>query len=150
MKKEPTLYDKICRILNLWIFGAVLILILLCFFGCSPNYFTNLAKKYEPYNFVESSEIQQPIDTNARYIFKRDTTIIQFNTPEQKTQIVYTPSGRDTSIIYINATTEPDTIKQVVQTMQPEAMQINRFVIVVFSVLITLFFITLLIITLKK
>ena len=148
--KEPTLYDKICRILNLWIFGGFLILILLFFFGCSPNYFTNLAKRYEPYNFIETSEITQPIDTNAKYIFKRDTTIIQFNTPEQKTQIVYTPAGRDTSIIYINATTEPDTIKQVVQTTQPEAIQINRFIVVVFSVLITLFFITLLIITLKK
>ena len=57
--KEPTLYDKICHMLNLWIFGGILILILLFFFGCSPNYFTNLAKRYEPYNFVERSEITQ-------------------------------------------------------------------------------------------
>jgi len=150
MKKEPTLYDKICRILNMWIFGAILILILLFFFGCSPNYFTNLAKRYEPYNFVERSEITQPIDTNARYIFKRDTTIINFNTPEQKTRIIYTPSGRDTSIIYINATTEPDTIKQILQTAQPETMRINRFVLIAISVLVILFFITLLLIALKK
>jgi len=148
--KDRTLYDKICHILNLWIFGGVLILILLFFFGCSPNYFTNLAKRYEPYNFVERSEITDPIDTNARYIFKRDTTIINFNTPEQKTRIIYTPAGRDTSIIYINATTEPDTVKQVIQTAQPEAIRINRFVIIAISVLVTLFFITLLLITLKK
>ena len=148
--KERTLYDKICRILNLWIFGAIFIILLLSMCGCNPNFFTKLAKKYEPYNFVETSEIKQAIDTNAKYIFKRDTTIIQFNTPEQKTQIVYTPAGRDTSIIYINATTEPDTVKQIIQSTQPEAMQINRFVVVVFFVLITLFFITLLVIRLKK
>jgi len=136
--KDRTLYDKICRILNLWIFGGVLILILLFFFGCSPNYFTNLAKRYEPYNFIERSEITDPIDTNARYVFKRDTTIINFNTPEQKTRIIYTPSGRDTSIIYINATTEPDTIKQVLQTAQPEPMTRINFPIIFSAVALIL------------
>lgn len=148
--KEPTLYDKICHILNLWIFGGILILILLSLFGCNPNFFTKLAKRYEPYNFIERSEVTQPIDTTGKFVFYRDTTIIQFNTPEQKTQIVYTPSGRDTSIIYINATTEPDTIKQVIQTAQFEAIRINRFIIIAISVLVTLFFITLLLIILKK
>lgn len=148
MKRHPI--DDVKHVLRLWSMGIILILILLSMCGCNPNFFTKLAKRYEPYNFIERSEISEPIDTNARYIFRRDTTIIHFNTPEQKTRIIYTPSGRDTSIIYINATTEPDTIKQVLQTAQPETIRINRFVIIAISVLVTLFFITLLLIALKK
>jgi hypothetical protein len=117
--------------------------IAICFISCSPNYWTNRAKKYEPYNFKQKIEIQKSIDTSQKFVIHRDTTIINFNTPQQKTRIVYTPVGRDTSIIYINAITKADTtIKKEINTIETEvstkkfAMYLLTFICIIFTLLI--------------
>ncbi len=117
--------------------------IAICFISCSPNYWTTKAKKYEPYNFIKKFEIQKSIDTSNKYVIHRDTTIINFNTPQQKTRIVYTPVGRDTSIIYINAITKADTtIKKEIKTIEEEvstkkfAMYLLTFICVIFTMIL--------------
>ena len=117
--------------------------IAICFISCSPNYWTNRAKKYEPYNFTQKIDIQKSIDTSKQYVVHRDTTIINFNTPQQKTRIVYKPINKDTSIIYINAITKPDTtIRKEIKTIQKDisvkkyVMQLLAFISVIFTLLI--------------
>jgi len=106
--------------------------------SCSPNFWTNRAKKYEPYNFTQKIEIQKSIDTSQKFVIHRDTTIINFNTPQQKTRIVYTPVGRDTSIIYINAITKADTtIKKEIKTIQTE-VSTKKFVMYLLTFILIL------------
>ena len=117
--------------------------IAICFISCSPNYWTKKAKKYEPYNFKQKIEITKSVDTTKKFVIRRDTTIINFNTPQQKTRIVYTPVGRDTSIIYINAITKADTtIKKEINTIETEvstkkfAMYLLTFICVIFTLIL--------------
>ena len=111
--------------------------------SCNPNFWTNRAKKYEPYNFTQKVKITKSIDTSQKFVIRRDTTIINFNTPQQKTRIVYTPVGRDTSIIYINAITKADTtMKKEINTIQTEVstkkfvMYLLTFICFIFTLLI--------------
>lgn len=103
------------------IFVALCSLLLPLLYGCSPNFFTRLAKRYEPYNFTEKSEIKTYNDTTGKFgIYKSDTTIINFNTPQQKTQIIYVPVKSDSSIINVYAYPENDTIVKRAAIMQKE------------------------------
>ena len=118
--------------------------------SCSPNFWTNRAKKYEPYNFTQKIEIQKSIDTSQKFVIHRDTTIINFNTPQQKTRIVYTPVGRDTSIIYINAITKADTtIKKEINTIQTE-VSTKKFVMYLLTFISVIFTLLIIILIIKK
>jgi len=118
--------------------------------SCSPNFWTNRAKKYEPYNFTQKIEIQKSIDTSQKFVIHRDTTIINFNTPQQKTRIVYTPVGRDTSIIYINAITKADTtIKKEIKTIQTE-VSTKKFVMYLLTFICFIFTLLIIILIIKK
>lgn len=122
----------------------------ICFISCSPNFWTNKAKKYEPYNFTQKIEIQKSIDTSQKFVIHRDTTIINFNTPQQKTRIVYTPVGRDTSIIYINAITKADTtIKKEIKTIQTE-VSTKKFVMYLLTFICFIFTLLIIILIIKK
>ena len=118
--------------------------------SCSPNFWTNRAKKYEPYNFTQKIEIQKSIDTSQKFVIHRDTTIINFNTPQQKTRIVYTPVGRDTSIIYINAITKADTTsKKEIKTIQAE-VSTKKFVMYLLTFICLIFTLLIIILLIKK
>ena len=122
----------------------------ICFISCSPNFWTNRAKKYEPYNFTKKIEITKSIDTSQKFVIRRDTTIINFNTPQQKTRIVYTPVGRDTSIIYINAITKADTtIKKEIKTIQTE-VSTKKFVMYLLTFISVIFTLLIIILIIKK
>lgn len=122
----------------------------ICFISCSPNFWTNKAKKYEPYNFTQKVEITKSIDTSQKFVIHRDTTIINFNTPQQKTRIVYTPVGRDTSIIYINAITKADTtIKKEIKTIQTE-VSTKKFVMYLLTFICFIFTLLIIILIIKK
>ncbi len=122
----------------------------ICFISCSPNFWTNRAKKYEPYNFTKKIEITKSIDTSQKFVIRRDTTIINFNTPQQKTRIVYTPVGRDTSIIYINAITKADTtIKKEIKTIQTE-VSTKKFVMYLLTFICFIFTLLIIILIIKK
>jgi len=124
--------------------------IAICFISCSPNFWTNRAKKYEPYNFTQKVEITKSIDTSQKFVIHRDTTIINFNTPQQKTRIVYTPVGRDTSIIYINAITKADTtIKKEINTIQTE-VSTKKFVMYLLTFICIIFTLLIIILIIKK
>jgi hypothetical protein len=127
--------------------------IAICFISCSPNFFTNRAKKYEPYNFTQKIEIQKSIDTSQKFVIYRDTTIINFNTPQQKTRIVYTPVGRDTSIIYINAITKADTtIKKEIKTIQQieKEMSMKKYLMYILAFISVIFTLLIIILIIKK
>lgn len=118
--------------------------------SCSPNFWTNRAKKYEPYNFTQKVEITKSIDTSQKFVIYRDTTIINFNTPQQKTRIVYTPVGRDTSIIYINAITKADTTsKKEIKTIQAE-VSTKKFVMYLLTFICLIFTLLIIILLIKK
>ena len=118
--------------------------------SCNPNFWTNRAKKYEPYNFTQKVKITKSIDTSQKFVIRRDTTIINFNTPQQKTRIVYTPVGRDTSIIYINAITKADTtIKKEIKTIQTE-VSTKKFVMYLLTFISVIFTLLIIILIIKK
>ena len=122
----------------------------ICFISCSPNFWTNRAKKYEPYNFTQKVKITKSIDTSQKFVIRRDTTIINFNTPQQKTRIVYTPVGRDTSIIYINAITKADTtMKKEINTIQTE-VSTKKFVMYLLTFISVIFTLLIIILIIKK
>ena len=118
--------------------------------SCNPNFWTNRAKKYEPYNFTQKVKITKSIDTSQKFVIRRDTTIINFNTPQQKTRIVYTPVGRDTSIIYINAITKADTtMKKEINTIQTE-VSTKKFVMYLLTFICFIFTLLIIILIIKK
>ena len=118
--------------------------------SCNPNFWTNRAKKYEPYNFTQKVKITKSIDTSQKFVIRRDTTIINFNTPQQKTRIVYTPVGRDTSIIYINAITKADTtMKKEIKTIQTE-VSTKKFVMYLLTFISVIFTLLIIILIIKK
>ncbi len=118
--------------------------------SCNPNFWTNRAKKYEPYNFTQKVKITKSIDTSQKFVIRRDTTIINFNTPQQKTRIVYTPVGRDTSIIYINAITKADTtMKKEINTIQTE-VSTKKFVMYLLTFISVIFTLLIIILIIKK